>query len=317
MSCPLSALHQDPAFELSLIITGQHLVGGEQGSLTLILQSKIPIVAQIDIGLYDNSSVGIARSTGLAVHRIAEVLASTEPDMILILGDRYEILGAATAALLLQVPIIHLCGGDITEGAMDDAIRHAISKMAHVHFVTNEASRQRLIQMGEAPHFVYNVGNPSLDLIRKMTLVDREDLLQAVGLQKASRTILVTCHSVTLNADPIADCRALLQALARFDDRAILFTGANADQGGQEINRLLAEFVDKHQNAVLIESLGPKLYFSALAHCDVVAGILPVGFMKPPAFKFQRLILEIGKGAVARHVGLRLPRKPGCYLPNY
>ena len=285
LSCPLSALYQDPAFDLSLIVTGQHLATGEQESLAPILQSKIPVVARIDIDLHDNSPAGITRSTGFAVQRIAEALASTDPDMILILGDRYEILGAATAALLLQIPIIHLCGGDITEGAMDDATRHAISKMAHIHFVTNEDSRQRLLQMGEAPHFVRNVGNPGLDLIRKIPLVDKETLLQTVGLQKAYRAILVTCHSVTLNADPVADCRALLQALAKFGDSAILFTGANADQGGQEINQLLAKFVDEHQNAVLVESLGPKLYFSALKHFDVVAGNSSSGLYEAPSFQ--------------------------------
>lgn len=285
LAFPLQVLHDDPAFDLSIIATGQHLSESAGSSLMAVINTGIPVLHQIDIDLNDDTNLGIAKSTGMAVHKIAEALADIQPDMVLVLGDRYEILAACTAALLMQIPIIHLCGGDITEGAMDDAIRHAISKMAHIHFVTNEVSRERLIQMGENPEHIYNVGNPSLDLMKKTALMDRGALLEDVGLVEAEKAILVTCHPVTLDPDPIADCRAMLQALSNFPESAILCTGANADQGGQEINELLEQFAESHDNAVFIDNLGPRRYFSALAKFDVVVGNSSSGLYEAPSFQ--------------------------------
>lgn len=282
----LQALRADPAFEVSLIVTGQHLAVGEDESLAAVGRDGFAGFDRVDIEIGLDTPEAVTRSTGLAVIGLGTALAKRRPDLLLVLGDRYEILAAATAALIARIPVAHLCGGDVTEGAIDDAIRHAITKMAHVHLVSNEDARRRVIQLGEDPAHVYNVGSPGLDHIRLTQRLGKAALFENVGLVPRARNLLVTYHPVTLDADPLAECREMLAALAELDpDCGIIFTGANADPGARGIDGLIGEFVAVHPNTVAVRSLGAVRYYSALAHVDAVVGNSSSGLYEAPSFK--------------------------------
>ena len=285
LSMPLAALRADKAFALSLIVTGQHLVPGEESSLAAIIDDGFVIAEQVDIKIGDDSPEGIAQSSGLGVAGIGATLARLKPDLMILLGDRYEILAAAFAALIARVPIAHLCGGDITEGAMDDAFRHAITKLSHIHFVTNRSAHDRVIQLGENPANVHCVGSPGLDRIRSTTVVTERTFFEHVGLVPRGRNFLVTYHPVTLEADPLAECREMLAALdALGSNVGVLFTGANADWGAHGIDKLIGDFVADHANARSVRTLGAEFYFAALAHVDAVVGNSSSGLYEAPSF---------------------------------
>lgn len=285
LSTPLAALRADPAFDVGLIVTGQHLAPGEGASLAAISDFGFAPDALVDIAIGDDSAVGVSRSTALAVEGLATAIARLAPDLMLLLGDRYEILAAATAALLARVPVAHLCGGDITEGAIDDAIRHAITKLAHIHFVTNADARKRVLQLGEDPQNVHDVGSPGLDLIARTPIITREALLASLGLPPRSTFLLVTYHPATLDDDPLAECREMLASLDEVGrDIGFVFTGANADPGARGIDGLIGAFVAAHDNAVAVRSLGAERYFSAIAHCAAVVGNSSSGLYEAPSF---------------------------------
>lgn len=285
LSMPLAALRDDITFEVSLIVTGQHLAPGEETSLADIAADGFSIAERVDIAIGDNSSAGVARSAGLATDGIAASLGRLRPDMMMVLGDRYEILAAATAAVIARIPVVHLCGGDITEGAMDDAIRHAITKLSHVHFVTNTAAHDRVVQLGEDPAHVHCVGSPGLDRIRATQVMPRDELFASVGLAPRPRNLLVTHHPATLDDDPLAECREMLAALDVLGrDVGLLFTGANADPGARSIDDLIGAFVASHSNATAVRSLGASRYFSALTHVDAVIGNSSSGLYEAPSF---------------------------------
>lgn len=285
LSMPLAALRDDAAFELAVIVTGQHLVPGEEQSVVDIAADGFQIFERIDIAIGDDSPEGIARSAGLAVCGIGAALSRLRPDLMLVLGDRYEILSAVTAALYARVPVAHLCGGDITEGAMDDAIRHAITKLSHIHFVTHATARDRVIQLGEDPANVHTVGSPGLDRIARTPVMMRARWLDSLGLADLPLTLLVTYHPVTLDADPLAECREMLAALdALGPNVGVLFTGANADPGARGIDGLIGEFVATHANARAVRTLGSQRYFSALAHVQAIIGNSSSGLYEAPSF---------------------------------
>lgn len=286
LSMPLLAMRGDTAFAVSLVVTGQHLAPGEEASLAAIRDEGFDIAERVDIEVGDDSALGIARSTGLAVERLAAALGRLAPDLVLLLGDRYEILAAATAALFARVPVAHLCGGDITEGAMDEAIRHAITKLSHLHFVTHKAAFDRVLQLGEDPARVHCVGSPGLDRIRRTPVMAREELLDSVGLDRTARhLLLVTYHPVTLDDDPLPEPREMLAALATLkSDTAIIVTGSNADPGARGIDGLISAFVSARPSTVAVRTLGARRYFSAAAHADVVVGNSSSGLYEVPSF---------------------------------
>jgi UDP-hydrolysing UDP-N-acetyl-D-glucosamine 2-epimerase len=282
---PLATLRDDPAFEVRLIVTGQHLAKGEETSLEAIAAEGFAIDEHVNIAISDDSTTGVSNSLGLAVSGIAAALARHEPDLLLVLGDRYEILAAAAAALIARVPVAHLCGGDITEGAFDDAIRHAITKLSHLHFVTNTDAHTRVIQLGEDPAHVHLVGSPGLDRIRTTPATSADEFFADVGLPQRASTLLVTYHPPTLADDPLAECREMLAALDSLGPNvSLLCTGSNADPGARGIDGLIGTFVLTHQNAVAVRTLGPRRYLSALAHVDAVVGNSSSGLYEAPSF---------------------------------
>jgi UDP-hydrolysing UDP-N-acetyl-D-glucosamine 2-epimerase len=271
--------------DLSVIACGMHLVPKFGETWRAIEADGFPIAARIDFQLDDDRAETVARGTGIGLSGFADALPKLAPDVLVLLGDRYEILSAAVAATLLNIPIAHIHGGEITAGAFDDAIRHAITKMACLHFVAAEPYRRRVIQMGENPDFVFNVGAPGLDLASVAPAIGRNELLAQLGLSGPERFLLVTLHPTT--ARPQADganVAALLGALSEINDRSFVFTGVNADPGYRAIDDAIREFVAaRPQQAKLFASLGSERYWAALRLADAVVGNSSSGIVEAPA----------------------------------
>jgi UDP-hydrolysing UDP-N-acetyl-D-glucosamine 2-epimerase len=281
----LACLRNDARFDLRLAATGQHLMAGSP-SLEAIAAEGFVVDHRVDMGLGpDDSARARTRASGAALSGFADVLAGDTPDLMLVLGDRYEILAAVFAALMAGVPVAHLCGGDLTEGAMDDAIRHAITKMSALHFASNAEAAQRVRQMGEDPAHVFDVGSPGLDRIRQIPLMSRADLLADLGLPAPQGPVfVVTFHPVTLGDGGLAECRAMLDALDAFPEATLIMTGSNADPGAQAVDRMVTGYAGARETAVHRASLGSRRYFSALAMADAVIGNSSSGLYEAPSF---------------------------------
>jgi UDP-hydrolysing UDP-N-acetyl-D-glucosamine 2-epimerase len=281
----LTRLQQMDDVELSVIACGMHLVPKFGETWRLIEADGFPIAARIDLQLSDDRAETVARGTGIGITGFAEALPKLAPDLLLVLGDRFEILAAAVAATLLNIPIAHIHGGEVTAGAFDDAIRHAITKMACVHYVAAEPYRQRVIQMGENPDFVFNFGAPGLDLADTAPVMSRPELFASLGIGGPERFLLVTLHPTT--AQPEADAanvKALLGALAEIGDRSFIFTGVNADPGHGMIDDALRAFVAARPGrAQIFTSLGSERYWAALRLADAVVGNSSSGILEAPA----------------------------------
>ena len=280
----LDALRDDPRFTLEIAVTGQHLMT-DSTSLDAIAADGHRADHLVDMGLgNDDSPAALACSMGKATLGIGALLATNRPDLMLLLGDRYETLATALAAVVARVPIAHMFGGDVTEGAIDDAIRHAITKLAGLHFASNAKSAARIVQMGEDPSRVHNVGSTGIDRIRALEPIGREDFFASVGLAQKAKNFVITFHPATLSDSSSAQAQAMLDALDAFPDAGLIFTGSNADPGAREIDALVQTYVAGRENAVFHASLGSLRYFSALTHCDLVLGNSSSGILEAPTF---------------------------------
>lgn len=279
-------INDDPGLTLQLIITGMHLSPEFGLTYKEIEKDGFIIDERIEMLLSSDTPVGIAKSIGLGVIGFADALDRLQPDILVLLGDRFELLAAAQAALVAKIPVAHLVGGDTTEAAFDEAIRHSITKMSHLHFVTNELSKNRVCQMGENPEYVYNVGSPGLDYIRKVKLLDKAELEKALDFKLFSKNLLITFHPVTLeNAKSTEHFKELLNALEHFSEGiGFLFTLPNADTEGRSLINMVETFVSKHPNAKAFTSLGQLLYLSTMAHVDAVVGNSSSGLYEAPSF---------------------------------
>lgn len=286
LSVALQSIGRDPDFEVVLAVTGQHLAPGPDGSVRDIEADGFTIDAKVETLLASDGSASTAKAMGLGLIGFADALERLCPDLLIVLGDRYEVLAAVGAALVARLPVAHLCGGDVTEGAMDEAIRHSITKMSHLHFVTNDESARRVRQLGEDPRRIHVVGSTGLDRIRLTPVLEQKAFFDAIGFTPRRRNLLVTFHPVTLGEDSSAQCDALLAALDRLgSDTGLIFTGANSDPGHLDIMRKVESFVAGRKNALLRPHLGPKLYYSAMEHVDAVVGNSSSGVYEAPSFK--------------------------------
>lgn len=281
----LTRLQKMDDVDLQVLVCGMHLLPKFGETWRLIEADGFEIAAKIDLELTDDRAETVARGAGIGVAGFAEALPRLKADLIVVLGDRYEILSAAVAATLLNIPIAHIHGGEVTAGAFDDAIRHAITKMACVHFTAAEPYRRRVIQLGENPDFVFNFGAPGLDLADTAPVLSRPELFTALGIGGPERFLLVTLHPTT--AQPEADAanvKALLGALAKIKDRSFIFTGVNADPGHGMIDDALRAFVAARPGrAHLYASLGSERYWAALRLADAVVGNSSSGILEAPA----------------------------------
>jgi UDP-hydrolysing UDP-N-acetyl-D-glucosamine 2-epimerase len=283
----IDKIRSDPAFKCNLIATGSHLSPEFGLTRTEIQRDKVPITETIEIVLSSDTPIGICKSMGLTLISIGETYARIKPDLIIVLGDRYEILCAVSAALIHKIPVAHISGGDVTEGAFDDSLRHAITKMSHVHFASTEEYRKRVIQMGEAPELVFNVGALGIDNIKNISLLSKHELAKELSIHFNKHNLLVTFHPVTLeNKSTTVHFGNLLDALHGLKDTNMIFTKANSDTGGRSINRMIDHFVAKHPtNSFVFTSMGQKRYLSTMKSVDAVVGNSSSGIVEAPSFK--------------------------------
>lgn len=273
--------------ELQLIVTGTHLSSEFGLTYRDIEADGFSIDRRVEMLLSSDTSVGITKSMGLAVCGFADALVELQPDLMLVLGDRYEIFAASSAAMLARIPIAHLHGGETTEGAFDEAIRHSITKMSHLHFVAAGEYRQRVIQMGEAPERVFQVGGLGIDNILKLNLLDREALENSLDFRFGRHNLLVTFHPATLESGAAAtQMLELLEALKTLKDTHIIFTMPNADTESRVLFDMINAFVSQRpQTAKAFTSLGQLRYLSCIKYVDGVVGNSSSGLAEVPSFK--------------------------------
>ena len=283
----MKEIQGDSALELQVIVTGMHLSPEFGLTWKQVEQDGFIIDRKVEMLLSSDTPVGISKSIGLGVIGFADALECLQPDLLVVLGDRFEIFAAAQAAMTHRIPIAHIHGGEITEGAVDDAIRHAITKMSHLHFTATESYRQRVIQLGEQPQRVFNVGTPGLDNIFRLKLLDKPQLEEAIDFKLGKRNLLVTFHPVTLEKATAAEQFGnLLKALDYFDDSHIIFTQPNADTDGRVIIGMIEQYRQRFPERIAsFVSLGSLRYLSALKYMDAVVGNSSSGLIEAPAFK--------------------------------
>jgi len=283
----LRALQEDPRVDLQIVASAMHLSPEFGLTYREIERDGFAIAAKVSMLLSDDSPVGIAKSTGLGVIGFADAFDRLRPDIVVLLGDRFEILAAAQAALIARIPIAHLHGGETTEGVIDEAVRHAVTKMASLHFVAAEPYRQRVLQMGEAPDRVFNVGMAGLDFLGHVTWLARERLAADLDMPLPSPLFLVTYHPVTLDADGQARAmQELLAALDEFPQASIVLTYPNADAGGRVLIELIEAYARSRRPRVrAFPSLGHQRYLSLLRESDVVIGNSSSGLTEAPVLK--------------------------------
>ncbi len=281
----MKEIQRHPALELQTLVSGTHLSPEFGSTWKAIAEDEFPIDATVEMILSSDTPRATASSVGLATIRYADALATLKPDILVVLGDRFETLAAAQAALFLQLPVAHIHGGEVTSGAFDEAIRHSVTKMAHLHFTIAEPYRQRVTQLGEDPARVFNVGAPVVDNIVRSTPMSRSELSSRVDLNLRDPILLVTYHPVTLStqspAQPMAE---LLSALGEFSSAQIIITKANADTAGRVINEMADAFAQKHPDRVrAVTSLGRIPYLSLMRISAAIVGNSSSGIIEAPA----------------------------------
>jgi GDP/UDP-N,N'-diacetylbacillosamine 2-epimerase (hydrolysing) len=282
----IQGVQDSSKLELQLVVTGMHLSPEFGLTWQEIEGDGFFIDRRVETILSSDTPTGIAKSIGLGIIGFSDTFAELKPDLVIVLGDRYEIFAAAAAAMVARVPIAHLHGGEATEGLIDEAFRHSITKMSQLHFVAAEPYRRRILQLGEAPDRVFNVGALGIDGILNQELLDREELEQSLGLRFGSRNLMVTFHPVTLEPDTAgSQMSELLGALGRLTDTNLIFTMSNSDTNGRVLIGMVEEFVERHPNAYAYTSLGQLRYLSCLKYVDGVVGNSSSGLIEVPSFK--------------------------------
>lgn len=282
----IDKVYHAEALELQLVVTGMHLSSEFGLTYQEIEKDGYPIKAKIEMLLSSDTSVGITKSMGIALISFADYFEVNRPDIVVILGDRYEMLMAASAAMIARIPIAHIHGGEKTEGAIDEAIRHSITKMSHIHFVTTEEYRNRVIQLGEQPETVYNVGALGVENAKTIALLSKRELEEALDFKFTDHTIMITFHPVTLETMTAEkQFRNILEILDNHKELAVIFTKANADADGRIINQMIDEYVALNSDRCKVyTSLGQVRYLSTLQFCTAVLGNSSSGIIEVPSF---------------------------------
>lgn len=287
----MKEIKNDPELELQIIATGAHLSSEFGLTYKQIEEDGFKINKKVDMHLDSDTPSGISKSMGYAFTGFADAFEELKPDIIVILGDRYEMLSVASTATIFRIPIAHISGGETTEGAIDEAIRHSITKMSHIHLTATEQFKTRVIQLGEQPETVYNVGDIGIDIIKNTKLLSKEEFEKSINFKLAPKNMLVTLHPTTLEETKSEEqIKQLLEALDEFKDANLIFTMPNADADGRIIIKIINEYVEKNKNrAVAFESLGQLRYLSALQYVDMVVGNSSSGIIEVPYFKIPTI----------------------------
>ncbi len=282
----MKAISQSESFILQVAVTGMHLSPEFGLTYQEIEKDGFSIDEKVELLLSSDTAVGVAKSSGLGVISFSDVFNRLKPDMILLLGDRFEILSAVIAALFTKIPIAHCHGGELTEGAFDESIRHSITKMSHVHFVSAEQYRKRVIQLGEDPAHVFNVGALGIEHMYKLKLMAREEFEKSIDFPLGKKSLLITYHPETLHSQSGEwQFGQILEALDEFPECNLIFTKPNADTEGRAIMKMIDNFVNAHTNAAAFTSLGQLRYLSAFKYVDGVIGNSSSGIIEAPSFK--------------------------------
>jgi UDP-hydrolysing UDP-N-acetyl-D-glucosamine 2-epimerase len=284
---PLKLLSEHPEVDLRLIVMASHLAPEFGATVREIEKDGFPIAARVESLLSSDTDIGMAKSIGIAILSLADVLGAMRPDLLLLIADRYEMLAPASAALALRIPIAHIEGGEISEGAIDDAVRNALTKMSHIHFTSTEAARARVISMGEEPWRVHRAGAPSLDHLRRSRLLSREEIEARCGIDLRTPAILVAYHPVTLEPDTTVEADALFTALDQIAEQGsaqILFCYPNADAGSRALVERTRDFLARHANARLYINLDSIAYWSLLREAGAMIGNSSSGIMETASF---------------------------------
>jgi len=281
----MKEIDNDNELDLQLLVTGMHL-SPEFGLTYREIEKDFKICKKVEMLLSSDTPVGVSKSMGLAQISFAEIYDEIKPDILVVLGDRYEIFSAVSAAMISRIPVAHLSGGELTLGAIDDAIRHSITKMSHLHFVATEEYSRRVVQLGESPDRVFNFGEAGLDNIYKLKLLSKKDFEESIDWELNKRNFLFTYHPTTLHSvdKVINNVSIILEYLASLEDTNIIMTKSNADNGGRVINEMLEKFSRKYKHAKLYSSLGQLRYLSALQYVDAVVGNTSSGIVEAPSF---------------------------------
>ena len=281
----IKLLDKSPELQLQLVVTGMHLSSEYGFTINEILNDNFHINKKLETLLSSDTPIGVSKSIGLGVIGFSETLEELKPHLILILGDRFEILSIAISALIAKIPIAHISGGEVTEGAIDESIRHSITKMSSIHFVAAEEYKRRVIQLGEDKNKVFHVGGLGADIANKYDLFSKKDLENNLNFKFKSKNILITFHPETLDLNSIEyQIENLLFSLENFENMGLIFTMPNADNRGKIIDSKIQSFCFKNKNSIYIKSLGQKKYYSCLNIVDGVVGNSSSGICEAPSF---------------------------------
>ena len=296
----LKEIESDKDFELQLIVTGMHL-STEFGSTYKEIEKDFKIKKKIAIQVSSDADIEISKSMGLAQISFAETFEEIKPDVVVILGDRYEIFSAATASMMARIPIAHIHGGESTEGVIDEAIRHSLSKMSHLHFTATEEYKKRVIQLGEHPNRVFNIGGMGIENINRLKLLSKDEFEKSINFKLNKKNLLITFHPVTLEKKTSqVHFQELLDAIDDLEDTNYIFTKANSDSDGKIINKMIDKYVSKNMHrSVAFSSLGQLRYLSSMCHVDAIIGNSSSGITEAPSFKIGTInIGERQKGRI-------------------
>lgn len=299
----MQAIKDDKELILQVFVTGSHLSTEFGLTYKTIEDDGFIIDEKVEMLLSSDTKIGINKSMGVAMISFGEAFERLKPDLVVVLGDRYEILAVCICAMICNIKIAHLHGGEITEGAIDDSIRHCITKMSHIHFTATEEYKKRVIQLGEQPDNVFNVGAIGTQNIKKLNFFDKEELEKRLNFKIKSNTIILTFHPVTLETElSKQQFQNILDAIDSIENINVIFTKANADTDGRIINYMIDEYVRKNDNTVAFDTMGQLNYFSALQFVDAVVGNSSSGIIEVPTFKIPTV--NIGnrqKGRICSH----------------
>jgi UDP-hydrolysing UDP-N-acetyl-D-glucosamine 2-epimerase len=280
---PIKDLAAHPDVELSLLVMGPHLSPEFGQTVREIESDGLEIAARVECLISSDTDVGMAKTIGVAVLGLADALDRLRPDLLLLIADRYEMLAPASVALALRIPVAHIEGGELSEGAIDDAVRNALTKMSHVHFTSTEGARSRVIALGEEPWRVHRAGAPSLDHLRRRTLLSRHEIESRLGISLQTAPVLVGYHPVTLARDTLYEADALFAALAEVDG-PVVFSHPNADAGSRELVERTRRFAAGREGSQVFVNLDPLAYWSLLRHAALFLGNSSSGIMETASF---------------------------------
>ena len=281
----IKEIQNDNDLDLQLVVSGMHL--SPEFCLTYKeIEKEFKVDKKIEMLLSSDTSVGISKSMGVAQISFADAFEELKPDFLVVLGDRYELIPIVSNAVIFNIPVVHMHGGEATEGLIDEYFRHAITKMSYLHFTATNEFKRRVIQMGEEPSRVFNIGALGLENIYRLNLLNKEEFENSINFKLNKKNLLVTYHPETLNIENVENnFKEILNALNELKDTNIIFTKANSDTNGRVINRMIDDYISKKDNAIAFASLGHLRYLSALQYIDAVVGNSSSGIIEVPSFK--------------------------------